>query len=249
MIMTESMRMWVEVVFDVAYLLVVWAIVVAMLRRRATLARDVRSYALLFIWAFGLLALGDTGHVGFRVWAYALGGLAATVSVAGVSLPLVGLGALSTAITVTFFYVLMLFIWQRRFKKPLGWFGYLLLAAAAVRLIVMAFPQNEWNNVVPPSTWGLYRNIPLVIQGLGVAYLILRDATAAQDRVFRWVGYMILVSYAFYAPVILFVRTVPMLGMLMIPKTLAYVAIAWLAYTNLFSRFSRTVSETTLGTA
>ena len=234
--MTESMRMWVEVVFDVAYLLVVWGIVIAMLQRRATLARDVRPYALLFIWAFGLLALGDTGHVGFRVWAYALGGLETTVSIAGVSLPLVGLGALSTAITVTFFYVLMLFIWQRRFQKPLGWSGYLLLVAAAVRLIVMIFPQNEWNNVVPPPTWGLYRNIPLVIQGLGVAYLILRDAAAAQDRVFRWVGYMILVSYAFYAPVILFVQNVPMLGMLMIPKTMAYVAIAWLAYASLFSR-------------
>jgi hypothetical protein len=46
------------------------------------------------IWAFALLALGDTGHVGFRVVAYALGGLEAHAG-------LVGLGALSTAYTVT----------------------------------------------------------------------------------------------------------------------------------------------------
>ena len=82
----------------------------------------------------------------------------------------------------------------------------------------------------------MIRNVPLVIQGLGVAYLILRDARAAGDQVFRRAGYMILVSYGFYLPVILFVQRAPMLGMLMIPKTLAYVAIAWVAYTNLYLR-------------
>jgi hypothetical protein len=35
--------------------------------------------------------------------------------------------------------------------------------------------------------------------------------------------------------VILFVQQVPMLGMLMIPKTLAYVAIAALAYRGLYT--------------
>ena len=78
------------------------------------------------------------------------------------------------------------------------------------------------------------RNVPLMVQGFGVAYLILRDAIAAGDRTFRRVGAMILVSYGFYLPVILFVRQVPMIGMLMIPKTIAYVAIALLAYRDLF---------------
>jgi hypothetical protein len=217
-------------------LLVIWGLVIAMVRRRSLLRPEVRSYALLFAWAFGLLALGDTGHVGFRVWAYGRGGLDTTIKAAGAQVGLVGLGALSTAITVTLFYVLMLWIWQRRFKKPLGWFGTLLLGAAVVRLVVMAFPQNEWNNSVPPGTWSMIRNVPLVIQGLGVATLILRDARAAGDRTFELAGYMVLVSYGFYIPVILFVQRLPMLGMLMIPKTLAYVAIAWLAYASLYLR-------------
>ncbi len=234
--MTESVRMWVEVLFNVSYLIVVWGFVIVMLRRQKSLSPDVRSFAPLFTWAFALLALGDTGHVGFRVWGYALGDLGAKLDIFGMRLSPVGLGALSTAITVTFFYVLLVFIWQRRFNKPLGWFGYLLLAAAVVRLIVMAFPQNNWNSIVPPRTWSLLRNVPLMIQGLGVAYLILRDAIATEDRTFKWVGYMILVSYGFYLPVILFVRQMPILGMLMIPKTMAYVAIAWLAFVNLFRR-------------
>jgi hypothetical protein len=45
---------------------------------------------------------------------------------------------------------------------------------------------------------------------------------------------MILLSYAFYIPVILFVQQAPMVGMLMIPKTMAYVGIALIAYYSLF---------------
>jgi hypothetical protein len=228
--------MWIEILFNVTYLVVVWGFVMAMWRRRASLAPDVRACGMLFLGAFGLLALGDTGHVGFRVWAYARGSLDTTIRLLGRHVGLVGLGALSTSVTVTFFYALLLLVWQRRFGKPLGWLGKVLLAAAAVRLIVMVFPQNEWNNSVPPLTWSIIRNIPLVVQGLGVAYMILRDAGASGDPVFRWVGIMILVSFGFYLPVILFVQRVPVLGMLMVPKTIAYVVIAWLAYAKLFQR-------------
>jgi hypothetical protein len=234
--------MWLEILFNVTYLIVIWGFVVAMWQRRGLLAPNVRLYATLFMWAFGLLALGDTGHVGFRVWAYAIGGLDSTIRLLGTQVGLVGLGALSTAVTVTFFYVLMLFIWKRRFDKPLEGLSLLLLTAAAVRLIVMLFPQNEWNSSVPPLTWSIIRNVPLTIQGLGVAYLVLRDADGAQDRIFQWVGILILVSFGFYIPVILFVQQAPMVGMLMIPKTMAYVAIAWLAYANLYPRSTSALS-------
>jgi hypothetical protein len=98
----------------------------------------------------------------------------------------------------------------------------------------MTLPGNDWNAIVPPRTFSLIRNLPLTISGLGVAYLILRDSIRANDRLFRWIGVMILVSYAFYLPVIFFVQQVPVIGMLMIPKTLAYVAIAILAYRSLW---------------
>lgn len=232
--MSETMRMWIEITFNLLYLITVWGLVIAMLRRKRSLLPEERSLGQLFIWAFAFLALGDTGHVGFRVLAYALGGLDTSVTVLGSRFGLVGLGALSTAATVTVFYVLMLMIWHKRYAKPYGWFGYLLLASAAVRLGVMFFPQNEWNSAVPPQPWSIYRNAPLVIQGLGVAYLILRDAIASQDRAFVWIGGLILASYSFYVPVILFVQVAPMIGMLMIPKTMAYVGIGVVAYLRLF---------------
>lgn len=219
-----------------AYLVVVWSLVLAMMRRRWTVAPADRGVARLVQWAFTALALGDTGHVGFRVFAYAQGGLETHLTFLGQQFGLVGLGALATAVTVTFFYVLMLETWRVRFNKNLGWFGYLLLAAAGARLLLMIPPANQWNSPVPPQPWSLYRNLPLVIQGLGVAFLILRDARRVQDRAFTWIGLMILVSYACYTPVILFVQKEPLVGMLMIPKTLAYVAIAFVAYFNLYRR-------------
>jgi hypothetical protein len=239
--------MWMEVSFNVIYLIVVWGLVIAMARREWAAAPEDRKVARLVRWAFTFLALGDTGHVGFRVLAYAQGDLGATITLFGRELGLVGLGALSTAITVTIFYVLMLEVWRVRFGKTYGWFEYLLLAATGVRLLLMVPAANQWNNTVPPQPWSLYRNLPLMLLGLGVAYLILRDAARAQDRAFRWIGIMILVSYACYVPVILFVQQMPNIGMLMIPKTMAYVAIGFIAYFHLYGRARAVQSAATSG--
>jgi hypothetical protein len=222
--MSESARVWTEITFNVAYLLVVWGLVIAMARREGAVARSDLRVARLIRWAFTFLALGDTGHVGFRVLAYAQGDLEAKFTLFGQELGLVGLGALSTAITVTIFYVLMLEVWRVHFDKKYSWFEVLLMIPAA----------NQWNSAVPPQPWSLYRNLPLTILGLGVAYLILRDARRAGDRAFTWMGAMIVVSYALYIPVILFVQQVPPIGMLMIPKTMAYVAIGFIAYFSLY---------------
>lgn len=232
--MSETMRMWVEIIFNISYLVVVWVLVAVMVRKLSRLPAQEQRIGRLFALAFGLLALGDTGHVGFRVLAYAMGDMEATLPLFGRNLGLVGLGALSTGITITLFYVVMLLIWQARFDKALRWFGGILILAAVLRLSLFLLPQNDWNNSVPPQPWVTIRNIPLLILGLSVAALILRDAYACEDSPFRWIGIMILLSYAFYLPVILFVQQAPLLGMLMIPKTIAYVAIAVIGYRNIF---------------
>jgi hypothetical protein len=231
--MSETIRMWIEVSFDVLYLIVVWAMVCEMYRRRSVVRPGNQRVAGLVMIAFALLALGDTGHVGFRVAAYAMGDPAPQFSFLGMTFGLRGIGTLATAITVTLFYVLMVAIWRYRFDKQYRPFQHLLFASALVRLVLLALPANQWNNPVPPQPWSTIRNLPLLIQGL-VAYLILRDARASKDRAFWWVGMMILVSFACYTAVVLFVQQVPLIGMLMIPKTMAYVAICLLAYNELY---------------
>jgi len=239
--MILSAQAWMEISFNVAYLIAVWGLVAAMQLSDPHLPAGGRRLRRLFTGAFALLALGDTGHVGFRVLAYLQGSSLSSNAESG--LGLVGVGALATAVTVTFFYIIMLLIWQERFGKPLSWFGTVLVLAAMLRLALMLFPGNQWNNTIPPQPWSLYRNLPLVVLGLGVAYLILRDARTYGDKVFLWVGVMILVSYAFYLPVILFVQRMPAIGMLMIPKTLAYVAIAVIAYRQLFNASTKPKSS------
>jgi hypothetical protein len=130
----------------------------------------------------------------------------------------------------------MLMMWQARTGKPYGWFGALLFAMAALRLLLMIPAVNQWNSVTPPQPWSIVRNLPLTLAGLGVAYLIVRDALRTHDRPFVWVGGLIVLSYAMYIPVILFVQQAPMVGMLMIPKTLAYVGIAVVLYRSLYVR-------------
>jgi hypothetical protein len=225
--MSEDMRMWVEVVFNIGYLFVVWGMVILMIRRQNRLAPQDIHLARRILGAFTLLALGDTGHVGFRVIAYARGGLEANPG-------LVGAGALSTAYTVTLFYMLLVDIWRLRFNKTPGWTGWFLLAVGFGRMVVMLFPQNEWWQLTAPYTWSLIRNGFLVIQGLGVMALILRDSTRLKDRAFTWIGIMIAISFTFYAPVILWVQWIPILGMLMIPKTCAYLGVAIIAYQALY---------------
>lgn len=232
--MSESTLMWLEIVFNLTYLVVVWGLVITMFRCRGELSTRRRRLADLITGAFALLALGDSGHVGFRVWAYALGGLESQIPILGRSISLVGAGALMTAITVTLFYVIMLEVWRVRFNRRYGLFEYFLLIAGATRLYMMTLPVNDWWRVIPEQPWSTIRNIPLMIQGLGLAYLILRDAFARNDVTFRWIGISILVSYACYIPVILFIQQIPLLGMLMIPKTMAYVAIGFLAYFDLY---------------
>lgn len=227
--MSDAMRMYVEVGFNVLYLIVVWTMNGIMSAQMRDVPQENRKLAGMFRWAFVLLALGDTGHVGFRVLAYALGGLEKNSA-------LLGAGALATAVTVTFFYGVMLYIWKERYHGKFGLLEYSLLATIPVRLIVMAFPQNDWGNSVTPVFWGLFRNLFLIILGVGVLYLYLRDSIRDRDRLFRWIGYCVLFSYLFYTPVILFSRDVPIIGMLMIPKTVMYVAIQFLAYFALWPR-------------
>lgn len=232
--MSEELQMWMEIAFNVAYLIAVWVLVYLMAKRQPNLPDDLQAKTKPFIWAFALLALGDTGHVGFRVVGYALGDLSKTFTLFGQELGLAGMGTLSTSITVTLFYALMVVIWQRRFEKPYSWFGYLLFLAAAARLVIMTMPGNQWNSLYSPYPFSLYRNLPLVLQGLGVTYLLLRDALKERDNTYAWIGGCILISFGFYIPVIFLVQKYPLIGMFMIPKTMAYVAIAVIAYKKVF---------------
>ncbi|MFZ5445494.1 MAG: hypothetical protein ACOZQL_36220 [Myxococcota bacterium] len=224
---------WMEVGFNLTYLVIISALVALMTVRLASVD-DPTGVLHRIRNGFFFLALGDTGHVGFRVVALFRGGLESTVSLFGVRVHLVGVGALATAITVTILYLLLLDVWRVRFasRTPLYW---ALVAIGVLRLALLLPPQNDWGAVVPPLAWSLIRNAPLLVLGVAVAVLFLREGRRANDRTFVQFGALIVLSYAFYLPVILFVHAVPAIGVLMVPKTIVYLVMAWLAYVRLFA--------------
>lgn len=223
-----------ETLFNVVYLLTVWALVLLMAVKLPKVQEKNKNVARLILLAFVLLAAGDTGHVGFRVAAHLMGDLNKSVSVFGAPMSLLSIGMLTTAYTVTLFYMVFVYVWQDRFEQKATWFTWLLLGVGIARLVFMALPVNDWGNVVPPQPVSLYRNIFLMVQGVGLIWLMLSSAYKANDKTFKWIGWMVVVSYAFYTPVILFAQQFPPIGMLMIPKTIAYVAIAVIAYFGLW---------------
>ena len=84
--------------------------------------------------------------------------------------------------------------------------------------------------------WSVYRNVPLMLMQLIVAFLFMRDAIARKDALFIRISALILVSFVCYAPVIFLRDRVPLISMLMIPKTIAYLVIALIALKSLFPK-------------
>ena len=219
-----------ENVFNVAYLTTVWVLVVLMARKMKAVKEAEKPLASRFLLAFALLAFGDSFHVGARVIEALIGPGKAMVMVGGVQASILGLGMLVTAYTMTVFY--MALADARRIRggsKADAAFG-IIEAVLGLRLVIMALPGNAWELAVPPFGMGLLRNAPLALAVILMAILFIVEGRRDGDRAWQGIGWAMVASYAFYTPVILFAAKIPALGLLMIPKTVAYVVMGLIAY-------------------
>ena len=216
-----------ETAFDIVYLSTVIILGIIMIRKGG----HIRQYLLFGIMAVTLGA-GDSFHLVPRAIALNTTGLADYTAA-------LGTGKLITSVTMTFFYVLLYYVWRERYqvrgKKGLTALVY---ALAAARLILIAFPQNAWTSPDAPLSWAIYRNIPFAFLGLVVIMLFKRSADQAKDSAFRYMALTIVLSFAFYIPVVLFSSSAPWTGALMIPKTLAYVWTVLIGYRDMKSTLS-----------
>lgn len=144
-----------------------------------------------------------------------------------------GFGKLVTSFTMTIFYVILYHIWAMyynvRTTKTLTWTVYIL---AFIRIALLFFPQNDWFSINSPLSWGIYRNIPFALLGVLLIILFYRESKDMHDQVFKYMWLAITLSFAFYIPVVLWADTYPLVGMLMIPKTCAYVWMVWMGYSE-----------------
>jgi len=232
----KTLKIWMETGFNIAYLIIIWCFIAAMFRRWSNVDPKDKDMALAVLLAFIFLAVGDMGHVGFRVIAFSMGGLDATLNLFGNPVKLAPLGSIATAWTFTLFYVCMVFMWKARFKKRFGPVAWIIFSLAIIRSLIMLLPDNSWDSQNIQEPLYTLRNIPLIMMQVGTVYLMLRDALPARDAIFKWIGIMIIVSLVCYAPVVAFVKTYPNVGMLMIPKTIAYLVIAYISLRGLFPK-------------
>ncbi|MCM1175295.1 MAG: hypothetical protein NC341_09620 [Blautia sp.] len=213
------MQAIMETLFDIVYLTLVITVGIRMMRK----SRGEKQYFLFGMMAL-ILGVGDAFHLLPRAYALCTTGLENYTAALGV-------GKLVTSVTMTLFYVLLYDVWRVRYRVQGG--NVLTVCVrllAAARIILCLFPQNQWTSADAPLAWGIYRNIPFVVLGLLIIVLFFQKASETGDRGFRFMWLAIVLSFGFYIPVVLFADAVPMIGMLMIPKTCAYVWAVLMGY-------------------
>ena len=213
------MQAIVETLFDTIYLITVITLGIIMIRK----CNGNSQYRLFGIMAV-VLGLGDSFHLVPRAVALCTTGLENFTAA-------LGIGKLITSITMTIFYILLYYVWRSRYRID-GKNGITIMVyvLSALRIVLCLFPQNEWLSDTPPLNWGIYRNIPFALLGLLIIVLFFQEAKVQGDKTFQWMWLTIVLSFGFYIPVVLWADVIPMIGMLMIPKTCAYVWTVLIGY-------------------
>lgn len=208
-----------ETLFDVVYLVTVITLGILMIRS----SKGKKQYFLFGVMA-ETLGCGDAFHLVPRAIALCTTGLENYTAA-------LGIGKLITSVTMTLFYVLLYYVWRFRYqvdgKKNVTAAVWVL---AVCRIVLCFMPQNAWTGSNPPLSWGIYRNIPFTILGVLVVVLFYKSAKDTQDQPFCFLWLAVVISFACYIPVVLFADTIPPVGMLMIPKTCAYVWVVRIGY-------------------
>ena len=213
------MQAIVETLFDAVYLVSVITLGVLMIK-----GSKKNAQFRLFGWMAVVLGAGDSFHLAPRALALCTTGLE------NYTVPL-GLGKWITSVTMTIFYVLLYYVWRQRYQiRGKAGITAAVYALAAARVVLCMMPQNQWLSTASPLSWGIYRNIPFALMGLLIIVLFYQSAKQHGDSAFRWMWLTIVLSFGFYIPVVLWADTTPMIGMLMIPKTCAYVWTVLIGY-------------------
>lgn len=217
------MQAIMEPIFHISYLGTVTFLGVKML----TQANQKGPLASFFKW-FGIMAItlgfGDAFHLIPRIYALLTTGLENHAAA-------LGFGKFVTSITMTFFYLILYSLWKMRYKvEAVPVLDATLWLLGILRIALCFFPQNQWFIADASIEWAIYRNIPFAIIGIIMIYLFYSKGVAYQDRNAKLMAVAIVLSFGFYIPVVLWAQVHMLIGMLMIPKTLAYLWVVFIGY-------------------
>ncbi len=146
-----------------------------------------------------------------------------------------GIGLQVSSVTMTVFYIILLYIWKftfPQFKVPLI-LEAVIWISAVIRIVICLFPQNNWCKDEGNMKLSVIRNSVFAVTGIGIIILYLISGNANGYHMTRMVA-AIIISFGCYLPVTLFSKTKPKVGLLMIPKTCAYMWIIVMGLQLLF---------------
>ena len=146
-----------------------------------------------------------------------------------------GIGLQISSITMTVFYIILMYVWKYTFPdfnipaavKAMVWIS------ALIRIAVCILPQNNWCTNDGNLKLSIIRNAVFAVTGIGVIILYAISGNANGYHMTRMVA-AIIISFGCYLPVTLFSKTKPKVGLLMIPKTCAYMWIIAMGLQMLF---------------
>ena len=146
-----------------------------------------------------------------------------------------GIGLQVSSITMTVFYIMLMYIWKLTFpelKIPVI-IEAIIWISAIVRIVICIFPQNNWCTDEGNMKLSIIRNAVFAVTGVGVIILYIISGNTSGYHMTRMVA-AIIISFGCYLPVTLFSKTKPKVGLLMIPKTCAYMWIIAMGLQLLF---------------
>lgn len=134
-----------------------------------------------------------------------------------------GIGLQVSSVTMTAFYIILLYIWKLTFPEltaPIA-VEAMIWISAIIRMVICVLPQNNWCSDEGNMKLSIIRNAVFAVTGIGVIILYAISGNAHDYHMGRMVA-AIIISFGCYFPVTLFSKKAPKVGLLMIPKTCAY---------------------------
>ena len=97
----------------------------------------------------------------------------------------------------------------------------MIYVSAIIRIVVCFLPQNDWCGDEGNLKLSMIRNAVFAVTGIGIIILCAMSGNTGNLHMTRMVA-AIIISFGCYLPVTLLSKKKPKIGLLMIPKTCAY---------------------------
>lgn len=222
-----------ESIFDLTYLCLVMGLGVRLLVIKDKNAKIFGAMSLL-------LGLGDSFHLIPRVIAHFTdNGFVSNITA-------LSYGQMITSVTMTVFYLLYYYYYRNISGKGSNTKAILVYSLIVVRLGLVLMPQNNWGALSADNTWDIIRNLPFALLGL---LLIVWSFRAGDRPTMKMNGILIAISFACYLPVVLFSNQIPAIGALMMPKTVAYLAMSYVVFKHYVPEFElKSIGDISLAT-